>query len=87
MWFENIVNVIRQTEKYNYVSGFTNKLGKPIRVPVMDTSVVYECNRIGMVYILVMRNDLFVPEIETCLIHLIVTRLVGIKVDKIQQTN
>ena len=77
-----VARVINRTGKTVTVSGFTDKLGKPIRVPVVDAAVLYVCDRTGKEYIMILRNALYVPEMDACLIHPIMMRLIGIQVDE-----
>ena len=51
-----VARIIKRHDKSLFVSGFTDKLGKPLRVPIVDASVVYECNRTGMKYVIVIHN-------------------------------
>ena len=50
--------IIETTSKTMMVSGFTRDLGKPLRVPVVNSVVAYDCKITGEAYILVIYNDL-----------------------------
>jgi len=72
-------------EKHNrqlYISGFTDDLGKPILVDVINAAVTYDCMMTGNSYIMILRNALHIPSIEVCLLHPIMMRLAGVEVDE-----
>jgi len=68
--------------KYVSISGFTNKISKPILVPVVDAEVSYICNKSGKIMIMIIRNALHVPEMNACLLYSIMMCLVNIQVDE-----
>ena len=78
----NCARIIERTGKFVSVSGFTDKLGKPMRVQVVHACVLYECDQPGKKYLMMIRNALYVPEMKECLLHPIMMRLVGIDVDE-----
>ena len=77
-----VARVVRRTGRSVSVSGFTDKLGKAIRVPVVDAAVEYVCDKTGKTFIMLLRNALYVPEMIPCLLHPIMMRLVGVSVDE-----
>ena len=74
--------VLDRTGRFVFVSGFTDKLGKPMRVEVVNACVLYESEASSQVYLIIIRNALYVPEMLECLLHPIMMRLVGVKVDE-----
>ena len=48
-----VARIIRRTGKHVSMSGFTDKIGKPIRVPVVGASVLFKCDRMGLRYLMV----------------------------------
>ena len=50
--------IIETTIKTILVSGLKSDLGKPLRVPVVNSVVAYDCEFTGENYILVIYNDL-----------------------------
>ena len=77
-----VPRVIERKGMYVSVSGFTNKLGKPIHVPVVDAAVSYMCDKTGKSMIMIIRNALHIPEMEACLLHPIMMRLANIQVNE-----
>ena len=63
------------------VNGFTKSLVSKI-VPIVDATVAYECEFSGKVYLLIVRNTLYVEEIEMNLIAPFIMRLAGITVNE-----
>ena len=51
-------------------------------VEVVNACVMYDNNMNGKKYLCVIRNALHVPEMEECLVHPIMMRLVGIEVEE-----
>ena len=50
--------IIRSTGRIVSIKGFTDALGAPILVPVVDAAVAYDCEYIGTTILLVLRNAL-----------------------------
>ena len=61
---------------------FFDKLGKAISVEVDYACVSFECDKSVKTYLMLTRNAFFVLEMKKCLIHSVMMRLVGIKVDE-----
>ena len=74
--------ILERTGRKASVSGFTNSLGKALSVEIVHACVMYDCDKSGKSYLLIIRNALHVPEMEECLIHPIMMRLVGVEVDE-----
>ena len=77
-----MAQIIEKAGRTVSVSGFTDRIGKPIRVEVVTAALMYECDKTGKAYLLMMRNALHVPDMTTCLIHPIMMRLSGLEVDE-----
>ena len=65
-----VSKIISRKGKSVFISGFIDKIGKPIKVPVVDASVVYTCNAMGKSFGMILRNSLHVPEMDACLLNL-----------------
>ena len=74
--------VLRATGRKVSVKGFTDQLGAPILVPVVDAAVVYDCEYTGKSVILVIRNALHLQNMDTNLIPPFMMRLAGLKIDE-----
>ena len=74
--------IIERTGRKVYVSGFTDRLGKPMSVDVVHAGVMYDCERTGSKYLCLIYNALYIPEMKECLIHPIMMRLIGVEVDE-----
>ena len=61
--------ILEMTGNYVSVSGFTDKLGKTLKVKVVHACVAYDCDKTGKTFILVIHNALHVPEMTEFLIH------------------
>ena len=51
-------------------------------VDVVHAGVMYDCEKTGRKYLCLIRNALYIPEMQECLIHPIMMRLVGVEVDE-----
>ena len=78
----NGAHILEQTGRKVSVSGFTNELGKPMLVDVVNAVITYDCPRTGLSYPLLINNALFVPSIDCCLINPFIMRLAGVQVDE-----
>ena len=74
--------ITRNTGRFVSVRGFTDELGAPIRVPVVDGAVKYECEFTGKSYALHIRNALHMPSMKNHLIPPIMMRLAGLIVNE-----
>ena len=55
--------IIERTGRRVHVSGFTDRLGKPMSVDVVHAGIMYDCESTGSKYLFIIRNALYVPEI------------------------
>lgn len=76
------VYILRSTGRKVSVKGFTDQLGAPILVPVVDAAVVYDCEYTGKSIVLVIRNALHLRNMDTNLIPPFMMRLAGLKIDE-----
>ena len=72
--------ILRHTGKQVRVSGFTDQLGSPLLVPVVDAALIYECNVTGEKYLIVIHNALYMKSMTSSLISPFILRLAGITV-------
>lgn len=75
-------SIIERTGHRASVSGFTDSLGKALSVEIVHACVIYDCEKSGKSYLLVIQNALHVPEMKECLFHPIMMRLIGLEVNK-----
>ena len=61
----NGARIIRETGMSVSVRGFTDEIGAPLHVPVVDGLLLYECDSTGDMYILIVRNALYVTSWRT----------------------
>ena len=76
------VTIIERTNKKVSVSGFSDRLGKPIKVEVVNACLAYDDDRDGKTYLIVIRNALHIPDMDASLISPIMMRLAGVDVDE-----
>jgi len=74
--------IVKNTGRKVSVRGFTDKIGKPIEVPVVDGILLYKCDISGEQHILIIRNALHVKSMKNHLIPPFVMRLAGVEVDE-----
>ena len=74
--------VVRKTGRTVSVRGFSDELGQPISVPVVDGVITYECEYTGKVILLVVRNALHLPSMDNHLIPPFMMRLAGLEVNE-----
>ena len=72
----------RKTGKKVNVSGFSDELGKPMSVDVVDAVVAYDDPLEGDTYLSVIKNALHVPSMKSNLIPPFMMRLAGIEVNE-----
>jgi len=74
--------IIESLDKMVMVGGFTDALGKDMRVPVVNAAVIYECEDSDDRYIIVIRNALYVRNMVECLVPPNIIRLADVVVDE-----
>ena len=74
--------ILSHTGKQVNVSGFTDKLGSAIPVNVVDAALVYDCEYTGRSYLLIIRNALYVKDMDISLIPPFIMRLADIEIDE-----
>ena len=74
--------VVRNTGRTVSVKGFSDELGQPLLVPVVDGIVTYECEYTGNVVLLMIRNALHLPSMNNHLIPPFMMRLAGLEVNE-----
>ena len=75
-------HILRRTGRRVKVSGFTDQLGDPIPVDVVDAAMVYDCEFSGNSYLMIIRNALYLKQMETALIPPFMMRVAGIEIDE-----
>ena len=74
--------ILHRTGRRVKVSGFTDQLGDPIPVDVVDAAMIYDCEYSGKSYIMIIRNALYLKQMETTLIPPFMMRVAGIEIDE-----
>lgn len=74
--------IIETTDKKAMVSGFTSDLGEPMKVPIVISSVAYDCKYTGLTHIMVIHNALYLENMTVNLIPPIMMRIAGIDVNE-----
>ena len=73
---------MRSTGRNTDVSGFSNELGSPIKVPIVDTIVAYYDPINGEMYLLIIKNALHVSFMLSNLIPPFLLHLAGVEIDE-----
>lgn len=73
---------VRDCGRTVLVGGFSDELGEPMRVRVIDALLLYEDDVSGEQYLLLIRNALSVPSMNHHLIPPFMMRLAGVEVDE-----
>ena len=73
---------VRDCGRTVLVGGFSDELGQPMRVRVIDAVLLYEDETTGESYLLLIRNALSVPSMNHHLIPPFMMRLAGVQVDE-----
>ena len=74
--------VVRKTDRTILVKGFSDEIGRPISVPVVDGVIAYECEYTGNTKLLMIRNALHLLSMNNHLIPPFMMRLAGLKVNE-----
>ena len=61
--------ILERTGRTVSVCGFTDELGKPLLVDVVNAAVVFDCPTTGNSYVMVLNNALHVPSMDCSLIN------------------
>ena len=72
----------RKTGRNVSVRGFSDQLGRPIRVEVVDGILKYDCDITGDSYILIIRNALHLASMKNHLIPPFMMRLAGVELNE-----
>ena len=74
--------IVRKTGRTVSVKGFTDELGRPLVVPVVDGIILHECEFTSQSFLLVIRNALHLPSMKNHLIPPFMMRLADLVVDE-----
>ena len=74
--------IISRSGKTINVGTFSPSAGSLSAVPIVDAVIAYDCRRTGQTYLLVLRNALYVPEMEENLISPFILREAGLIVNE-----
>ena len=74
--------IISRSGKYVNVGTFSPSAGSLSQVPIVDALVAYDCPRTNQTYLLVVRNALYVEDMEENLISLFILREAGLVVNE-----
>ena len=75
--------ILKRTGRQVNVSGFTDQLGAPIKVDVVDAAVAYDCEYTGKTFMLLLLNDaLYFPRMDISLIPPFMMRLARMDLDE-----
>ena len=74
--------ILSQSGKSVDVGAFTESTGGLNQVPIVDTMLFYDCKRTNQVYLLVLRNILYIESMEDNLIPPFILREAGLIVNK-----
>ena len=74
--------ILRRTGREVNVSGFSDQLGSPLTVPIVDAAVMYDCAYTGKSYLMVIRNALYLQQMKVTLASPFMMHLAGIDVNE-----
>ena len=74
--------ILEDTQRKASVSGFSDQLGAPLEVKIVNAAVLYECDITGLCYLLIIRNALYLPTMTVSLIPPFMMRLQGVHVNE-----
>ena len=60
--------ILRWHEAKAKVSGFSDKLGAPLTVPIVTAAISYDCEYSGSTYIMVIHHALYIDDMEVNLV-------------------
>ena len=82
--------IFDDTSKTCTFNAFSESAGKLHNIPIIDAVIAYDCPYQCKTFLLLMRNALYIPELEINLLPPFIVRESGIQIDKcpkIQTTN
>ena len=79
------VYILCSTGRKISVKGFTDQLGAPILVPVVDATIIYDCEYTKKAVVPVIRNALHLRNMNVNLTSPFMIRLAGLHVDECQK--
>ena len=74
--------IIEDTQRTASVSGFTDELGSPLTVKIVNAALTYDCELTGESYQFMIRNALYLPKMPVSLIPPFMMRLQGLEVNE-----
>ena len=74
--------ILRRTGRQVNVSGFSDQLGSPLTVPIVDAAVMYDCAYTGKSYLMVIKNALYLQQMTVTLFPPFMVRLAGIDLNE-----
>ena len=70
--------IFESTKRTCNIQPFDPSLGIASKIPIVDGDVVYECPYTGEIYVLIVRNALYIPHLQNNLIPPFVMRAAGV---------
>ena len=74
--------IFRSTNRTCNVQNFDPSLGIASKIPIVDGAVAYECPYTGEIYVLIVRNALYIPHLKNNLIPPFVMRAAGVALNE-----
>ena len=74
--------IIRHTGNEVKVSGFSDELGKSLTAEIVDAMLSYDCKFTGNIYLLVIRNAIYLRKMRVNLIPPFMMRIAGIELNE-----
>ena len=74
--------ILERSNKRVSVSGFSDAIGKPLTLEVVNAALAHDCEYTGQSYILIIRNALYMPTMPVSLIPPFMMRLHGLQVNE-----
>ena len=76
------VLIFESTNRTCNVQPFDPSLGIALKIPIVDGAVVYKCPYTGEIYVLIVRNALYIPHLRNNLIPPFVMRSAGVTLNE-----
>ena len=64
------------------MSDFSDELGKPVTVEIVDAALCYECEYTGETYLMVICNVMYLQKMTTSLIPPIMIHIAGLEINE-----